>query len=604
MEKRFLYRADMEYETGKGIKRELENDEDYEKSITTYIMIGSTWDNDEQPFISLTENAGVATWYALSIGFENQFEMPRKPVLLVDMKAVEEKTGLKGIDLRNEEDYKRAKKKSELDKQTLLDSGYNNVRASHEIIIQTTKDNHQIPEECIREIPSYLVDILQSFDFAKRRTNSERAENLEEKIQEMIFDEEKYNLLKNVIEKIELTEFQKDFVRLFYIEKKPIQTIIEFYKEKEIDLDIGKFGCVRTQLVNEILASSQFREAITAGLNKDEIEQFDKTVKKVNEGYSGIIEKISTHAPETEINQENWEHDNYPLGDSLCIKGEMSYLPKKYYTIEDIRQNGGKRLSELDGKFSINEKLIIPEGTEEMENYGAPIGFSYITLEREEKNGQSKIEQKREVTLEENEYNEKRKICAQSLKKSTQNRSTKSEFTKEQLYSILQEFSKVGQSTRLYKKGKNKDTVGKGVISKADFQENEDEISYIIDIVKNKRNMDEQEVLENIEIFTPKKKGHTEADKMAELFKKDISDTDITRAFCKIKYGERPIFRIIEKRDQLKKFIQDYLLPQQKNLGKKLGSAKIEQVTPEEQDIVQSIFSKVFENEKGELDEK
>ena len=41
-----------------------------------------------------------------------------------------------------------------------------------------------------------------------------------------------------------------------------------------------------------------------------------------------------------------------------------------------------------------------------------------------------------------------------------------------------------------------------------------------------------------------------------------------------------------------------------KNLGKKLGSAKIEQVTPEEQDIVQSIFSKVFENEKGELDEK
>ena len=77
MGKRFLYRADMEYEPGKGIKRELEHDEYYEKSITNYIGNGSTWDNDEHPFISFTENAGVAIFYGLSMGKQKQYEATR-----------------------------------------------------------------------------------------------------------------------------------------------------------------------------------------------------------------------------------------------------------------------------------------------------------------------------------------------------------------------------------------------------------------------------------------------------------------------------------------------------------------------------------------------
>lgn len=148
----YVYRAQQEYIDGEDIKCQDSNSED---TISAHVHNGSK--NIRTRFISTTGRVGVAK-YKYSRGNCKE-KCKRAPIILIDLKKLREKKGVKIHDFRDPE---------------LLTKELDNLARNYALADREITIEGNIPADCCRKIPPLIVDIISLLDLNTCSTEVEK----------------------------------------------------------------------------------------------------------------------------------------------------------------------------------------------------------------------------------------------------------------------------------------------------------------------------------------------------------------------------------------------------------------------------------------------
>lgn len=296
---KYLFRADYGYNGG-NIECE---DSNSDTSLKVHIQSGSD-PSIKTKYISMTQSIGIAA-YHYALGDQKNPQKDRAPIVLIDYNNIPD---------TDEQNRTREFYNSNIDEHKSITGTVKNfAKASQEVVT-----SYSIPEECLREIPPILVDIIYAFEYndfnletqsmrnspkINQYKSSKIAEETQKYIQELLCDlvfSGDYSKITNLFtKKIPFNDIEKKFMEEYYaidfqnsgnilrkngktlpkLETVTQSTLNPYLKEKFgnkyspfsfTDPDISHY--IRGQIINNIIENPDFRELL--------VEQYLKHIGK------------------------------------------------------------------------------------------------------------------------------------------------------------------------------------------------------------------------------------------------------------------------------------------------------------------------------------
>lgn len=389
---KYLFRADYDYNGGNIECKDSNSD----ASLRVHLQSGSA-QNIKTKYISMTQSIGIAA-YHYALGDKKNPREDRAPVVLIDY------TNIPDTDDQNR--TREFYNSSTDENKSITGRPLHFAKAAQEVVT-----SYSIPEECLKEIPPILVDIIYAFEYNDFNLATQREENgivddpeitkyksskISEKtqkyIQELLCDlvfSEDYSEITNLLtQKIPFNDIEKKFMEKYYdidfenggnilrkdgkhlpkLETVTQTTLTPYLKEKFgskynsysfTDPDISHY--VRGQIVNNIIENSDFRNLL--------IKQHLKHIGK---------EDISQCTSDERSTLENIKNTNITKSQYLgIVEGKYNQTMSK-----DIYASYQKKPGcMLPGGLYVAKKPEMKNTEHGYHSFKIPYGMSYITDE-------------------------------------------------------------------------------------------------------------------------------------------------------------------------------------------------------------------------------
>ena len=389
---KYLFRADYDYNGGNIECKDCNS----KKSLRTHIQSGSK-PNVKTKYISMTQSIGISA-YHYALGDKKNPREDRAPIVLIDYDNIPD---------TDEQNRKREFYNSITDEnKSITGSALRFAQAVQEVVT-----SYSIPQECLKEIPPILVDVIYAFEhndfnlstqreefgmvddpevqkYKYSRVSEETQKYVQELLCDLVFSGDYSEITNLLTQKMPFNDIEKKFMEKYYdidfenggnilrkdgknlpkLETVTQTTLNPYLKEKFgskystfsfTDPDISHY--VRGQIVNNIIENADFRDLL--------VKQHLKHIGK---------EDISQCTSDELSTLENIKNPNITKSQYLgIVEGKYNQTMSK----ETYAKYETKPGCMLPGGLYVSSKDEMKSSERGHHHFLIPCGMSYITDE-------------------------------------------------------------------------------------------------------------------------------------------------------------------------------------------------------------------------------